>query len=104
MLTGEEKKTYQRDYMKQKRSNTGSNTGSNKGTGSNTGSNTKVIREGNTVIEVDVERAAKLLMICKSLDRQVSGLGGSHANLLSMVRYGINGPTFASIKARLGFA
>ena len=45
--------------------------------------------------------AAKLLMVCQALDKQMPGLQGKE-NLLDMVRYGVSGPTMASVKASLG--
>jgi len=48
----------------------------------------------------DTEKAAKLLMICNALDKEVTGLTGK-VNLLSQVRYGVSGPTFTQVKASL---
>ena len=45
--------------------------------------------------------AAKLLMVCQALDKQMPGLQGKE-NLLDVVRYGCSGPTMASVKASLG--
>jgi len=56
---------------------------------------------GLTPIEVDTKKAAKLLLICRALDREVTGLDGKRVNLLSMVRYGVFGPTFTQVKASL---
>ena len=51
-------------------------------------------------IEVDVKTAAKLLLICRSCDKEVRGLDGN-VNLLTLIRYGIEGPTLLSIKGQL---
>ncbi len=51
-------------------------------------------------VTVDVTQAAKLLMICKALDKDIHGLDGK-VNLLSMIRYGVYGPTLESVKAQL---
>lgn len=45
--------------------------------------------------------AAKLLMVCNALDKQMPGLQGKE-NLLDMVRYGVSGPRMSSVKASLG--
>lgn len=57
--------------------------------------------QGSQVIEVDTRKAAKLLLICNALNREVTGLDGKRVNLLSMVRYGVFGPTFTQVKASL---
>ena len=48
----------------------------------------------------DTEKAAKLLMICNALDKEVTGLPGK-VNLLSQVRYGVSGSTFTQVKTSL---
>ena len=58
----------------------------------------RVLHEG---ITVDAEKAGKLLMICKSLDKDTTGLSGKKENLLDLVRYGINGPTMREVKDKL---
>lgn len=45
-------------------------------------------------VMVDTEKASKLLLICRSLERH---------NLLKEVRYGVEGPTFHDIKEVLEF-
>ena len=50
---------------------------------------------------IDTEKAAKLLLICNALDKEVIGLDGKKVNLLSMVRYGVNGPTLEKVKIQL---
>jgi len=57
--------------------------------------------QGSQVIEVDTKKAAKLLLICRALDREVTGLDGKRVNLLSMVRYGVFGPTLKQVKESL---
>lgn len=54
----------------------------------------RVLHQG---ITVDTERAGKLLLVCKSLDKDVTGLGGVRENMLDLVRYGINGPTMRDV-------
>ena len=61
-----------------------------------------MISGGVKPIYVGVEKAAKLLMICNALDKSVHGLDGKKVSLLSVVRYGISGPTFTEIKGQLG--
>ena len=61
----------------------------------------KAITHGTKTIYVTAEKAAKLLMVCHALDRQISGLQGKE-NLLNMVRYGVSGPTMAGVKESLG--
>ena len=51
-------------------------------------------------ITVDTTGAAKLLMVCNALDRQMGGLTGNES-LLDLVRYGVYGPTMREVKARL---
>ena len=51
-------------------------------------------------VTVNVETAAKLLLICRACDKEVRGLDGK-VNLLSLIRYGIEGPTLLSIKGQL---
>lgn len=84
------------DYRNRKRNGTPESVTpalrSNKTTGLTHGSNT---------IEVDVKTAAKLLLICKACDKEIQGLGGERVNILSLVRYGIGGPTLESIKGQL---
>lgn len=65
------------------------------GTGSNIMGN-----KARSNIEVDTRQAGKLLMICKALDKTIHGLDGK-VNLLSMVRYGVYGPTLESINEQL---
>ena len=43
----------------------------------------------------------RLAMVMRSLDKDTMGLGGKKVNLLSMVRYGTNGPTLKEIEAKL---
>ena len=52
-------------------------------------------------IEVSVEKAAKLLMIAKSLDKEYTDLSGKKGKLSDMVRYGVNGLTMTEIRDRL---
>lgn len=52
-------------------------------------------------VTVDTKKAAKLLLLCKALDREVTGLDGKRVSLLTMVRYGILGQTLKEIKAFL---
>lgn len=52
-------------------------------------------------IEVDTKTAAKLLLICRSCDKEIHTLSGKRENILTMIRYGIGGPTLESIKAQL---
>lgn len=59
------------------------------------------IVHGTKTIYVTAEKAAKLLMVCQALDKQISGLQGKE-NLLNMVRYGVSGPTMAGVKESLG--
>ena len=42
-------------------------------------------------------KAERLAMLLMALDKDVSGIVGKE-NLLTLVRYGVNGPTFAEIK------
>ena len=84
-LTGSNKKEYQRDYMREKRSN--------KTEGSNI--------EGSQGVTVDAEKAAKLLMIANSLNRDYIALDGKKGKLSDLVRYGIDGPTMTQVKERL---
>jgi len=51
-------------------------------------------------ITVDVKKAAKLLMICNSLNKQIGGLNGKE-NMLDLVRYGVNGPTMRVVMEKL---
>ena len=53
-------------------------------------------------VTIDTKRAAKLLLICKSLDKDITGLDGKKLNLLTLVRYGIGGLTLKEVYARLG--
>ena len=58
--------------------------------------------KGVTSVEgVTKERAGKLLMICNALDKTMTGLDGKPQSLLTMVRYGVYGPTFREIKEQL---
>ena len=133
-LKGSNKKEYQREYMKRKRSNTDQG---------NTGTNSKenVLPEmfegkpryltlsdrqvldrtyqpepnkhipemiaANRVNEtrlgsgLDVEKAAKLLMIANSLNRDYIALDGKKGKLSDLVRYGIDGLTMTQVKERL---
>ena len=86
-------KEVHREYMRARRK--GSQTKGSQEEGSQT------IIGGKKEILVNVEEAAKLLMVCNALDRTVTGLTGQRINLLSLVRYGISGPTMADIKAQL---
>ena len=61
----------------------------------------KVITHGTKTIYVTAEKAAKLLMACNALDKQMQGLQGKES-LLDMVRYGVHGPTMSSVKVSLG--
>ena len=61
----------------------------------------KAWKEGEAVDDIGKVTAAKLLLICKSLDKTTLGLDGERVNLLSMVRYGVAGPTLESVKACL---
>ena len=51
-------------------------------------------------VTVDKDQAVTLLLICNALDKTIHGLDGK-VNLLSMVRYGVYGPTMESVKAQL---
>lgn len=53
----------------------------------------------NKAIEVDTRKAAKLLLICRALDKEVTGLDGKRINLLTIVRYG--DLTLGQVKASL---
>lgn len=52
-------------------------------------------------VTVDTEKAGKLLMICNALDKEVTGLDGKGVNLLTMVRYGVEGLTLKGIRDKL---
>ena len=52
-------------------------------------------------LHVDTLTAAKLLQVCNALDKTVTGLDGKKVNLLSMVRYGVNGPTLTTVSETL---
>ncbi len=97
MIRGETKKDYRKAYMRRKRGLT-TNDGSNKAL-SLDGSN-KTVGLTRSNIEVDARQAGKLLLICRALDKDIHGLDGK-VNLLSMVRYGVFGPTMESVKAQL---
>lgn len=58
------------------------------------------ITGGAKPIYVNTEKAARLLLICQSLDRTVSGLTRG-VNLLSQVRYGVRGPTMQGVMESL---
>ena len=58
------------------------------------------ITGGAKTIYVTAEKAARLLLICQSLDRQSQGLRGKE-NLLDLVRYGCSGPTMSGVKESL---
>lgn len=45
----------------------------------------------------DTEKAAKLLMVIRAMDKEVRGLDGK-VNLLTMTRYGVSGQTLAELK------
>lgn len=53
-------------------------------------------------VTIDTKKAGKLLLICRSLDKNITGLDGRKLNLLTMVRCGIEGLTFKELYARLG--
>lgn len=55
---------------------------------------------GDKPVCVTVEQAAKLLMICNALNKYIHGLDG-RVNLLTMVRYGVYGPTLEQVKSQL---
>ena len=55
---------------------------------------------GDKPVCVTVEQAAKLLLICNALDKYIHGLDGK-VSLLSMVRYGVSGPTLEQVKSQL---
>lgn len=61
---------------------------------------TSTVTPQNVTVDVTVEQAGKLLLICRALDKDIHGLDGK-VNLLSMVRYGVYGPTLESIKHQL---
>ena len=50
---------------------------------------------------ITLERAAKLLLICRALDCKVIGLGGRQVSLLDEVRYGVLGSTMSEVKSIL---
>ena len=52
-------------------------------------------------ITVDAEKAAKLLMVANSLNRDYIALDGKKGKLSDLVRYGVNGPTMTQVKERL---
>ena len=56
-------------------------------------------RADNTDLSKSKQR--RLAMVLQSLDKDVTGLDGKKVNLLSMVRYGTNGPTLKEIEAKL---
>ena len=109
-------KEVHRDYMRKRREvhNKGSQGlteekgldggGSNKGLTSIEADKRKalIMEKLSHAVEVDVKRAAKLLLICRALDKTVTGLDGKKVNLQSQVRYGVYGPTFEDIKISLG--
>jgi len=51
-------------------------------------------------VMVDAKKAAKLLLICKKLDKEVAGLE-RRENMLDLVRFGVHGPTVREVRARL---
>ena len=66
--------------------------------------NKEVYSKGSRVIgvtqtEIEVEKAAKLLLLCKALDKEVHGVAKKRENLQDLVRHG--GLTFRDIKTRL---
>ena len=46
-------------------------------------------------------KAAKLLLIARSLDIPYKALDGKNGKLSDLVRYGIGGPTMSAVKERL---
>ncbi|KKM61550.1 hypothetical protein LCGC14_1530580 [marine sediment metagenome] len=61
----------------------------------------KLWKDGKPVPLTDKDTAAKLLQVCNALDKTVTGLDGKKVNLLSMVRYGVNGPTLTTVSEML---
>jgi len=66
-----------------------------------TGKGLTLIKGGTKDILVDTKTAARLLLICKALDKTMPGLDGERVNLLSMVRYGVTGPTMEGVAGSL---
>jgi len=54
-------------------------------------------REGTPLGGVGDTTLAKLEMICKALDKETLGLDRKRVNLLSMVRFGVWGPSMESV-------
>ena len=61
----------------------------------------KLWKDGKPLPSTDKDTAAKLLQVCNALDKTVTGLDGKRVNLLSMVRYGVNGPTLTTVSETL---
>ncbi len=61
----------------------------------------KLWKDGKPMPLTDKDTAAKLLQVCNALDKTVTGLDGKKVNLLSMVRYGVNGPTLTTVSETL---
>ncbi len=61
----------------------------------------KLWKDGKPVPSTDQDTAAKLLQVCNALDKSITGLDGKKANLLSMVRYGVGGPTLQAVQSIL---
>lgn len=59
---------------------------------------TIAITGGVKPVLVNSEKAAKLMMICKELDKEMAGLGSKKENLLDLVRYGVSGPTMREVR------
>ncbi len=53
-------------------------------------------------VNVNKKTAAKLLLVCRAMDKEVHGLGGKKVNLLDVVRFGIEGMTLKEIYKKLG--
>ena len=58
-------------------------------------------RADKTDLSKGMSKQRRLAMLICSLDKNVGGLDGKKVNLLSMVRYGINGMTLEEIKGKL---
>jgi len=84
-LSNEEKREYQRQWVRQKRAK-----GSTKTAGSTVGSTDLVISK---------DKAIKLLKICNELDRTIPGLSGKRENMLDLVRMGVL--TLREVRERL---
>jgi len=77
-------KEVHRDYMRERR-------------GSQKGSQVVGFTKQGSQIEVGTEKAAKLLMIAKSLNKSYIALDGKKGKLSDLVRYGITGPTMTEV-------